>query len=72
MAEDTKAGKPDSRGMMRMDQEGLTAFSKPRPLIEPRPFHSNERGQLVATASDSDPDQTARKQPFVLEEPRPK
>jgi hypothetical protein len=72
MAEDTKAAKHDKRAMMAMDQEGLTAFSKPRPLIEPRPFPSNERGQLVATASDGDPNQAARKQPFVLEEPKPK
>jgi hypothetical protein len=72
MAEDTMAEKHHRREMMRMDQEGLTAFSKPRPLIEPRPFPSNERGQLVATASDGDPNQAARKQPFVLEEPKPK
>ena len=72
MAEDTIAAKHDRKEMMRMDQEGLTAFSKPRPLIEPRPFPRNERGQFVATALDGDPDQVARKQPFVLEEPKPK
>jgi hypothetical protein len=72
MAEDTKAVKHDKRTMMAMDEDGLTAFSKPRPLIEPRQFPSNERGQFVAAASDGDPDQAARKQPFVLEEPKPK
>ena len=71
MAKETMLKKHDGRAMMRMDQEGLTGFSKPRPLVEPPPFHSDERGQLVATESDRDPDRPDRKQPYVLEEPKP-
>lgn len=72
MAEHTNAETRDRRGTMRLDEERLTAFTKPRPLVEPRPFPIGERGRLVATASDDDAEPAARKQPFALEEPKPK
>ena len=72
MAEHTNAETRDRRGAMRLDEERLTAFTKPRPLDEPRPFPIGERGRSVATAYDDNPEPAPRKQPFALEEPKPK
>ncbi len=72
MAEDAKDAKHDKQGLMRMDQEGKTPFSKPRPLVETRPFRTDERGRPAATAADSDLERAVRQQPFALVEPKPK
>ncbi|MCP3915029.1 MAG: hypothetical protein GY711_05700 [bacterium] len=39
--------------------------------MEPRPFHTDEKGRPGAMIADGDACPKARPQPFLLEEPRP-
>ncbi len=59
------------KSMMRMDLDGRRGFEAPRPLMEPRPFHTDEKGRPGAMIADGDACPKARPQPFLLEEPRP-
>lgn len=71
--DDTNKEKPDKKSATRMDLDGWTGFVRPRPLIEPRPFRTDERGRPVAMVADAAvPKEATRREPFVLEEPKPK
>jgi len=70
MAKDTQSQTRDSKGTMRMDEDGLRAYAKPRPLVESRPFCTDEHGQPLAMAADATVPRAGRQQPFVLEEPK--
>ena len=71
MADDTDNEKRHGKSMMRMDLEGRTAFGRPRPLVEPRPYRTDERGRPVAMKVDSAPPRPTGRKPFPLEEPKP-
>lgn len=53
-----------------MDMDGLRGFRAPRPLVEPRPFRTDERGRPVAMVADGDHAPKARSQPFLFQEPK--
>jgi hypothetical protein len=70
MADDNKKEQCERDTRMRMDLDDRTSFGRPRPLVEPRPFSTDEDGRPVAMAADATPSRATPRQPFVLEEPK--